>query len=301
MILNELIQIFDTVNFGIVALDRDIKVQYWNRWMAMHSGIPSIQILGEPLLGFFPHLSTPSFNKNCKVVLSFGNFAFFSQKLHRFLFPFKPDSSFGYRFDLMQQSCTMGPLRSEDNSISGIFLIVQDVTELATYEQKLVEMNTEDALTGIYNRRFMESRLKEECSRQRRYSRPFSLIMIDIDFFKKVNDTHGHQGGDLVLQSVAKKAKSVIRTTDFIARYGGEEFCCLLPETDAIAAETVAESLRAHIEEMENIFKKNSIKVTISLGISAFVPDDSPETLLKRADDALYQAKHSGRNRFVRL
>jgi diguanylate cyclase (GGDEF)-like protein len=301
MTLNELTQIFDTVNFGLVVLDRELKIQYWNRWMAMHSGIPSKQIIGEPLLDFFPHLSTPSFNKNCKAVLSFGNFAFFSQKLHRFLFPFKPDSSFGYRFELMQQSCTMGPLRSEDNSISGIFLIIQDVTELATYEQKLVEMNTKDALTGIYNRRFLESRLKEECERQRRYARPLSLIMIDIDFFKKVNDTYGHQCGDLILQTVAAKAAAVIRKTDFIARYGGEEFCCLLPETDGGSAEIVAEHLRIHIEDMENSFEDKLVKVTISLGISCFVTDDSPETFLKRADDALYQAKHSGRNRFIRL
>jgi len=301
MTLNELTQIFDTVNFGLVVLDRDIKIQYWNRWMAMHSGITSDQIIGEPLYDFFPHLSTPSFNKNCKAVLSFGNFAFFSQKLHRFLFPFKPDSSFGYRFDLMQQSCTMGPLRSDDNSISGLFLIVQDVTELATYEQKLVEMNTKDALTGIYNRRFLESRLQDECDRHRRHSRQLSLIMIDIDFFKKVNDTYGHQCGDMVLQSVAAKAASVIRSTDFIARYGGEEFCCLLPETDADAAETVAEHIRTHIEEMENSFENNSVKVTISLGISGFVAEDTPDTFLKRADDALYQAKHSGRNRFIRL
>ncbi|MDD2308594.1 MAG: GGDEF domain-containing protein [Desulfuromonadaceae bacterium] len=301
MTLSELIQIFDTVNFGLVVLDRDIKIQYWNRWMVMHSGITSDQIISEPLFDFFPHLSTPSFNRNCKAVLSFGNFAFFSQKLHRFLFPFKPDSSFGYRFDLMQQSCTMGPLRSDDNSISGLFLIVQDVTELATYEQKLVEMNTKDALTGIYNRRFLESRLQEECDRQRRHSRPLSLIMIDIDFFKKVNDTYGHQCGDMVLQSVAAKAATVIRNTDFIARYGGEEFCCLLPETPADAAETVAEHIRAHIEKMENSFEGNSVKVTISLGISDFVAEDTPDTFLKRADDALYQAKHSGRNRFIRI
>jgi len=301
MTLNELTQIFDTVNFGLVVLDRDLKLQYWNRWMAMHSGLPSDQIMGEPLFDFFPHLNTASFNKNCKAVLSFGNFAFFSQKLHHFLFPFKPDSSFGYRFELMQQSSTMGPLRADDNSISGLFLIVHDVTELATYEQKLVEMNTKDALTGIYNRRFLTTRLKEECERQQRYSRPLSLIMIDIDFFKKVNDTYGHQCGDLILKSVAAKAASVVRKTDFIARYGGEEFCCLLPETSAEAAETVAESLRTHIEKMENIFESKLIKVTISLGISGFLADDTPDTLMKRADDALYQAKHSGRNRFVRL
>ncbi len=301
MNLHELTQIFDTVNIGLVVLDRDIKITYWNRWMAMHSGLPSEQILGEPLFDFFPHLNTNSFNKNCKTVLSFGNFAFFSQKLHSFLFPFKPDSSFGYRFDLMQQSCTMGPIRSTDNTISGLFMIIQDVTELATYEQKLVEMNTKDMLTGIYNRRFLDSRLKEECDRHHRYARALSLMMIDIDFFKKVNDTYGHQCGDHILKAVAEKASSIIRKTDVLARYGGEEFCCLLPETDAVAAEAVAENLRMQIEEMVSSFEGNQVAVTISLGISEINGDDTPESLLKRADEALYEAKHTGRNRFVRF
>lgn len=301
MTLSELTQIIDTVNFGLVVFDRGMTIQYWNRWMAMHSGIPAEDVVGKSVLDRFPQLNTARFNKNCKAVLTFGNFAFFSQKLHGFLFPFKPVSSFGSRFDMMQQSCSMGPLRSENNGISGVFLIVQDVTELANYEHKLVELNTRDALTGIYNRRFLESRLKEECERQTRYRRPLSLIMMDIDFFKKVNDTHGHQGGDLILQSVARKAASAIRKTDVIARYGGEEFCCLLPETGAEGAETAAESLRKDIEQLENLFDDKLIKVTVSLGISSFMVDDSPDTLLKRADDALYQAKNAGRNRFVRI
>lgn len=298
---NEFAQIFDTVNIGLVILDREIRIRHWNRWMETRSGISEEKILGEPLFDFFPHLNTPSFTKNCRAVLSFGNFAFFSQKLHRFLFPFKPDSSFGHHFDLMQQSCTMGPLRGEDNTITGLFLIVQDMTELATYEQKLIEMNTIDPLTGIHNRRFLESRLKDECDRYARYSRPFSLMMIDIDFFKRVNDTHGHLGGDLVLKNVASEAASIIRKTDLMARYGGEEFCCLLPETDGDMAEIVAENLRSHIEKREHHFHKNSIRVTISLGISCFREDDTQETLLTRADEALYQAKRSGRNRFVRF
>jgi diguanylate cyclase len=300
MNLHELTQIFDTVNIGLVVLDRDIRITYWNRWMAMHSGIPSNQIVDQPLFDFFPHLNTNSFNKNCKAVLSFGSFAFFSQKLHQFLFPFKPDSSFGYRFELMQQSCTMGPIRSDSNVITGLFMIIQDVTELATYEQKLVEMNTRDVLTGVYNRRFLEGRLKEECDRHQRYSREMSLFMLDIDFFKKVNDTHGHQGGDQILRCVAEKVSSLIRKTDFIARYGGEEFCCLLPETAVSAAEAVAENIRMQIEEMESYFEGKSIRVTVSLGISGFISGDTPETLMKRADEALYKAKQSGRNRFVR-
>lgn len=297
----EFTQIFDTVNIGLVILDREMRIRHWNRWMATRSGISADTIMNQPLFDFFPHLDTPGFNTKCRAVLSFGNFAFFSQKLHRYLFPFKPDSSFGYHFDRMQQSCTMGPLRGEDNAVSGLFLIIQDVTELATYEQKLIEMNTIDPLTGVHNRRYLESRLREECDRFNRYSRPFSLMMIDIDFFKKVNDTHGHQGGDLVLKNVAARAAVIIRKTDLLARYGGEEFCCLLPETDCDAAENVAEHLRTQIEALENPYQKKTIRVTISLGIACFQCNDSPETLLKRADEALYQAKRGGRNRFVRF
>ena len=301
MKLNELTQILDTVNIGLVILDRDLNVQYWNRWMSIHSIIAADTIIGTPLFEHYPGLNTRHFQKNCKVVLSFGNFAFFSQKLHRFLFPFKPESSIGSRFENMQQSCTMGPLRSEDNSISGIFLTVQDVTELATYEQKLIELNTKDALTGVYNRRYMETKLKEEFDRHSRYQRPLSILMIDIDFFKKVNDTYGHQGGDLVLKAVASSVMTHIRKTDTFARYGGEEFCCMLPETAPEAAEIVAENIRRQIEAMTNEFEGKTIKVTISLGISNITDGDSIDSMIKRADDALYEAKHSGRNRFVRF
>lgn len=301
MMQSEFAQIFDTVNIGLVILDRELRVRHWNRWMAARSAIPADRILGEPLVDFFPHLNSPGFTKKCKAVLAFGNFAFFSQKLHRFLFPFKPENSFGCHFDMMQQSCTMGPLRGQDNAITSLFLIVQDVTDLATCEQKLIEMNTRDPLTAVHNRRFLEERLKEECERYNRYCRPLSALMLDIDFFKRVNDTYGHQGGDQVLRDVAAQAAAVIRKTDFLARYGGEEFCCLLPETDGGEAETVAENLRMHIEGMQSPFQKHSIRVTVSIGIASFGAGDSPASLLARADEALYQAKRAGRNRCVRL
>ena len=294
--VNEFIQIFDTVNIGLVILDRDLNVKQWNRWMEMHSNIPAGQITGTSILDSFPELNTPRFIKNSKIVLSFGNFAFLSQKLHKFLFPFKPDGSLCSRFEHMQQSCTMGPLRALDNSITGMFLIVQDVTEHVSYEQRLVEMNSKDGLTGIYNRRFLESRLNEEFERHRRYSRVLSLMMIDIDFFKKVNDSFGHQCGDAVLQTVAAKVSSVIRKTDVVARYGGEEFCCLLPETGLESAGVVAENVRIYVEEMETQFQDQTLKVTISIGFASMRESDTVETLIKRADEALYQAKHAGRN-----
>ncbi|MFH0997729.1 MAG: GGDEF domain-containing protein [Pseudomonadota bacterium] len=299
--MNEFSQIFETVNFGLVILNTELKVTHWNHWMARHSGIDADQITGAFLFDFFPELNTPRFLRNSKAVLSFGNFSFFSQKLHHFLFPFKPAGSFKSNFEHMQQNCTMGPIRNDDNFITGIFLIVQDVTELASYEQKLVEMNIKDGLTGIYNRRFLQTRLNEEYQRHKRYGMKLSLIMFDIDFFKKVNDCHGHPCGDAVLQSVTATIAAITRETDCLARYGGEEFCCLLPQTDLAAASILAERFRQLIEALVTPCRENNIKVTISLGVSELAAGDFAEALLKRADEALYQAKNSGRNRVMAM
>jgi diguanylate cyclase len=300
--MNELSQLFDTVNIGLVVLDRDLNVRYWNRWMEIYSGIPSERIVGASLFDFFPSLNTSKFLRSCKSVLAFGNFSFFSQKLHQYLFPFRADSSFESRFEFMQQSCSMGPLRDDAKNITSLYLTVQDVTELAVYEHRLLEMNMRDGLTGIYNRRFLEKRLAEEFERHVRYSRNLSVIMFDIDFFKKVNDTHGHQCGDFILKGVSGKVASMIRKTDFLARYGGEEFCCLLPETDLASATVLAERFRKNIAEMAQVYQEKEITVTISLGVSELSKQfPTPSSLLERADEALYQAKGSGRNQVVAL
>lgn len=300
--MNELYQLFDTINIGLVVIDRDLKVRYWNRWMEFYSGISCECIIGCSLFEFYPNLNSPKFLRNCKSVLTFGSFSFFSQKLHHYLFPFRADSSFESRFEFMQQSCSMGPLRDEANAIISLYITVQDVTELAAYEHRLLEMNLRDGLTGVYNRRFMEKRLADEYERHVRYGRNFSIIMFDIDFFKKVNDTYGHQCGDFILKSISEKISSMIRKTDFLARYGGEEFCCLLPETNLAAARMLAERFRVAVAEMKSVYQDHEITVTISLGVSELKGQfSSSEALFKMADDALYQAKNSGRNRVVAL
>lgn len=298
--MSELSQLFDTVNIGLVVLDGELKVRYWNRWMEHYSGVPGERIVGASLFDYFPSLNTPKFLRSCKSVLAFGSFSFFSQKLHHYLFPFRADSSFESRFEYMQQSCSMGPLRDADKNITSLYLTVQDVTELALYEYRLLEMNMKDGLTGVYNRRFLEQRLTEEFERHVRYSRNFSIIMFDIDFFKRVNDTHGHQCGDLVLKGVSGKIASMMRKTDILARYGGEEFCCLLPETDLASAKLLAERFRNSIAEMTQVYQEKEIAVTISLGVSELSGQHvTPSSLLERADEALYQAKHSGRNQVI--
>ncbi len=295
-------QIFDLINIGIVILKRDLKVYKWNHWMELHSEIDADKIIGSSILDFFPNLNTPKFLRSCKSVLTFGNFCFFSQRLHHYLFPCKSASYFDSKFEYMQQSCAMGPLRDRNNNIKYLYIYVHDVTEVADYEQKLLEMNMKDGLTEIYNRRFLEVRLKEEFERHKRYSRSFSIIMFDIDFFKKINDVHGHQCGDFVLKSISSSISSIIRETDCLSRYGGEEFCCLLPETSLDSALEVAERFRTAILEQENNFSGFSVKVTISLGVAELREEiDSPDILLKKADEALYEAKRTGRNRVVAM
>jgi diguanylate cyclase (GGDEF)-like protein len=200
----------------------------------------------------------------------------------------------------MQQSCTVGPLRDENNDIQYIYINVQDVTEIVAYEQKLIEMNTKDGLTGIYNRRFFEPRLLEEFERHQRYERPMSLIMLDIDHFKNINDTHGHQAGDYILKSLTGFIAERIRNIDIFARYGGEEFCILLPETSIEAALLLAEEIRKQIGTTVFQFKKTEIRLTVSQGVAALVRRvANAEALLKMADDALYEAKKLGRDKVV--
>lgn len=295
-------QIFDMMNIGLVILDKDLRVYKWNRWMELHSGIAPDSVVGSSVFGFFPNLKNPTFERNCKSVLTFGNFCFFSQKLHKYLFPFKPEATFSSDFEYMQQSCTMGPLREENNVIKYLFITVQDVTEITDFENKLLDMSIKDGLTGVFNRRFFDGRLKEEFERHKRHARPLSLIFLDIDFFKEINDKYGHQCGDFILKSLSKKVADEIRKIDILARYGGEEFCCLLLETDLPVAFHVAERLRKIIAEHKFNFRNHSIRITISLGISELKEGiDSPDVLLKKSDDALYKAKRTGRNKAVVL
>ena len=163
---------------------------------------------------------------------------------------------------------------------------------------RLFNLATIDGLTGLIVHRHFQSKLEEEFRRAKRYGKPLSLIMTDIDHFKKFNDTWGHQTGDYVLREVAKCAISAIRDTDVAARYGGEEFSMILPETDEAGAALFAERLRQKVEISTFKGPKGDLKVTISLGVSS-IPLNPAETaleMIKLADEAMYVAKHSGRN-----
>ena len=177
---------------------------------------------------------------------------------------------------------------------------VRDITERKELEAKLRKLATTDSLTGLYNRRRFMELSEREFTRSLRYNRPLVMFMMDIDHFKKVNDTYGHDIGDMVLRSLSKTTLIALRNADILGRLGGEEFGVLLPETGKDTAVEIAERLRSSIEGTVISANSNNINITISLGVACLDPKTKNiEQLLKRADVALYKAKQSGRNRSV--
>nr|WP_246481141.1 GGDEF domain-containing protein [Motiliproteus sediminis] len=164
-------------------------------------------------------------------------------------------------------------------------------------EQRLRALS--DPLTLLPNRAAYDERVQQEYARWARYAGELTMVVCDLDHFKKINDGYGHLAGDKVLRVVAKILTRSIRETDFVARYGGEEFVILMPETDTDRAQQVMDKLRQTVAKSPFNFKGEPVRVTMSFGISCFGPNDSAETVFERADKALYQAKGEGRNRCV--
>ena len=161
-------------------------------------------------------------------------------------------------------------------------------------------MSVLDGLTGLYNRRQLEIGLEQECNRTKRHPSDFSLAILDIDFFKKVNDTYGHQYGDYVLKTVADLMKQSFRKTDLLYRYGGEELVIIMPETNIEGAIIPVQRLRRMVEDYKFEYNGVRAKVTVSIGLTMNYQNlNSPAEILKTADEALYKAKEGGRNRVI--
>jgi diguanylate cyclase (GGDEF)-like protein/PAS domain S-box-containing protein len=182
-----------------------------------------------------------------------------------------------------------------------IFSTVRDTTARKRMEEELLQLATTDPLTGASNRRHFIDRATSELARIRRYGSHMAVLMLDIDYFKEVNDTHGHSVGDEVLRRLVDCCHQELRETDIFGRYGGEEFATVLVNTDKASALKICERLLQAISKLKVLTPTSSIiKITVSLGITMHQADDnSIDTLLKRADDALYQAKNQGRNQIV--
>lgn len=168
--------------------------------------------------------------------------------------------------------------------------------DLKRMQARLVETSTRDELTGLYNRRYFLEALENEMERAHRYDEDLSLLIVDIDHFKKVNDTHGHPGGDLVLSAIANIFLSCVRQSDFVGRLGGEEFAVLLTQTGLKKAIVSGEKIRKTVEAAQFSDETVSIRVTVSIGVSAYSNCLKPEAMISKADKALSLAKQNGRN-----
>jgi diguanylate cyclase (GGDEF)-like protein len=174
--------------------------------------------------------------------------------------------------------------------------------DLIVKNRALSEVSTRDTLTGLYNRWYVLEKIDSEINRSLRHGSPMSVLMLDLDHFKRINDTYGHQVGDQVLQWVGKTLKESCRVYDVAGRYGGEEFCIVLPETKVGSTSAVADRIKAKMESTTLRIGDVTLNVTASIGIAGVDSNPtaellSPAALLDRADRALYSAKHHGRNR----
>lgn len=187
----------------------------------------------------------------------------------------------------------------DDGLVSGIIVVLNDITDRKIAEKKLYELSVTDDLTKLANRRHFERRLDEEIIRSNRYGRPLSLMLIDLDHFKDINDTYGHPFGDLVLSTIAKQLESHVRDTDVVARWGGEEFAVLMPETELQEAEKIGIRLLKTVRETSIPVPEERgepITMTFSAGVATQSSDIVKEQIIESVDTALYKSKNNGRN-----
>jgi len=190
------------------------------------------------------------------------------------------------------------PLTGSDGQVHTVVTVHEDISERKRLERALKNIASTDSLTGACNRLHFMERAEREFARYRRYRGSLSLLMLDLDHFKHVNDTHGHHAGDGVLRQMVQRCRQLFRETDLLGRLGGEEFAVLLPETALAQAQITAERLCREMAEQPIVLEGQSVAVTVSIGVAQAQADDrSLEELLRRADQALYDAKHGGRNR----
>lgn len=177
-------------------------------------------------------------------------------------------------------------------------LTLTNITEIEEYKVKLEQLSQTDALTGIRNRHYFIEHINKEIARTIRYKKPFSLLMLDIDHFKNINDTYGHDIGDIALVAFTERVTSLVRSTDTFCRYGGEEFMIIIPESSLLEAQLTAQRIRKKVAKLDI---EEVGHITISIGVTQLQEKESVESILKRVDEALYLSKESGRNRVTTI
>ena len=300
-----LVDMLESVEVGLVVLDLDFRVQAWNGFMENHSGITASKIRDKVIFDVFPDIPKAWLTRKVDAVALLNTRGFTSWEQRPYLFKFRNTRPITGTEEFMFQNLTISPLSGPSGQVEKVCLMVYDVTDIASSKraleranEQLAKLSMTDRLTGLLNRGTWENLVDAEYERYRRYGQATSLVMFDIDHFKKVNDTHGHLAGDEVIKHTASVTKGALRQSDTAGRYGGEEFGIILPETDAEGARIICERIRETIEQSVVETSVAPIQYTISMGIAQL--NDGPENYMQwmqRADKALYAAKEGGRNR----
>ncbi|MCX6074320.1 MAG: diguanylate cyclase [Campylobacterales bacterium] len=281
MQIDKLSKIVEQIDDNVILTDKEGAITFVNEAFCHHTGYVRTDILGKsPRIFKSGNHDSLFYEGLWRTILS--------GEVFRGIFINKKKNG-----DLYYEDKTITPLKDDKNIVIGFVSSGKDVTQETLLHQEIERIATIDNLTGIYNRHKFEELFVLETERSRRFTLPLSMIMIDIDHFKVVNDTYGHDIGDEVLKYLAKIVHNNIRKLDIFARWGGEEFLVLSPGIDLEDARTLAEKLRLAVEEATFPTIK---KITISLGVSTFKKDDTFLELFKRADKGLYYAKEQGRN-----
>lgn len=281
-------QLVETTSDWIWEIDKDFKYSYSSPQIEVLLGYKPQDFIGRTPFEFMPEKEAKKLQKAFKA----------AGKTTQPVFEMKHTGFRKNGHKVVLESNAV-PFFSEDGELLGYRGVDRDITLRSEMEDKLRYMARHDALTGLYNRQVFNELLEYEINRASRYARPLSALLLDIDYFKKVNDNYGHSAGDDVLKEFSQLLVNSLRSTDYIARFGGEEFTVLMPETDKETAIVRAEELRKAIEEHHfNLRGGRVLRITTSIGIATF-PDNASdkESLIMIADEAMYEAKNSGRNK----
>jgi len=302
--LHWLMEMLHNIDVGLVVLDREYNIQIWNGFMENHSGLLPREVKDQNIFSLFDEISQDWFKRKAEAVFLLKNKAFTIWEQRPYLFKFQNYRPITGTAEFMYQNSTFIPLLAATGEVSHLCLIIYDVTDIAVHKteleganKELAELSQIDGLTKLFNRMHWEKRLVVEYKLWTRSKRISSLVMLDIDHFKQVNDNFGHLAGDEVIRHISELIRQHVRETDTSGRYGGEEFAILLADTSAENALIFAQRLRKKVESSVVAHNNVEIKYTISMGIAQV--DDSIEHYeqwIEHADKALYRSKVNGRN-----